>query len=62
MRLPGKAHVEYFLKLPMVPGGRENMIAWFAGTLGSARIPHEFRNDRLVTGHFKSTGGSIRTV
>ena len=28
MRLPGEAHTEFVLLLPMVPSQRENMIAW----------------------------------
>jgi uncharacterized protein len=30
MRLPGEAHTEFFLMLPMAPSQRENMIAWLA--------------------------------
>jgi uncharacterized membrane protein (UPF0182 family) len=30
MRLPGEAHEEFILMLPMVPNNRDNMIAWLA--------------------------------
>ncbi|MFZ0888385.1 MAG: UPF0182 family protein [Candidatus Binataceae bacterium] len=42
MRLPGEAHEEYILMLPMVPHGRDNMIAWLAARCDGNDYGHLF--------------------
>jgi hypothetical protein len=57
MRLPGEAHAELFLMLPMVPSQRENMIAWLAARCDLPEygklIVYEFPKDKLVYGPFQ---------
>src|SRR5208282_3007990 len=57
MRLPGEAHAEFFLMLPMAPSQRENMIAWLAGRCDLPEygklIVYEFPKDKLVYGPFQ---------
>ena len=42
MRLPGETREEYILMLPMVPTGRDNMIAWMAARCDGADYGHLF--------------------
>jgi uncharacterized protein len=42
MRLPGEQQAEYILMLPMVPQGRDNMIAWLAARCDGADYGHLF--------------------
>jgi hypothetical protein len=57
MRLPGEAHAEFFLMLPMVPSQRENMIAWMAARCDppdyGKLIVYEFPKEKLVYGPFQ---------
>lgn len=57
MRLPGEAQAEYILMLPMVPQGRDNMIAWLAARCDGADYGHlfefEFSKDRLFYGPYQ---------
>ena len=57
MRLPGETHAEYILMLPMVPQGRDNMIAWLAARCDGADYGHlfefEFSKDRLFYGPYQ---------
>ena len=57
MRLPGESHAEYILMLPMVPQGRDNMIAWLAARCDGADYGHlfefEFSKDRLFYGPYQ---------
>jgi hypothetical protein len=57
MRLPGEAHTEFFLMLPMAPSQRENMIAWLAARCDLPEygklIVYEFPKDKLVYGPFQ---------
>ena len=57
MRLPGEAHEEYLLMLPMVPQGRDNMIAWLAARCDGADYGHlfqySFSKDKLFYGPFQ---------
>jgi uncharacterized membrane protein (UPF0182 family) len=57
MRLPGEAHAEFFLMLPMAPSQRENMIAWLAARCDLPEygklIVYEFPKDKLVYGPFQ---------
>jgi hypothetical protein len=57
MRLPGEAHEEYILMLPMVPKGRDNMIAWMAARCDGADYGHlfeyAFSKDSLFYGPYQ---------
>ncbi len=57
MRLPGERQAEYILMLPMVPQGRDNMIAWMAARCDGADYGHlfefEFSKDRLFYGPYQ---------
>lgn len=57
MRLPGEKHEEYILMLPMVPQGRDNMIAWLAARCDGSDYGHlfeyEFSKDRLFYGPYQ---------
>jgi uncharacterized protein len=57
MRLPGEAHAEYMLMLPMVPQGRDNMISWLAARCDGADYGHlfeyEFSKDKLFYGPYQ---------
>jgi uncharacterized membrane protein (UPF0182 family) len=57
MRLPGETHAEYILMLPMVPQGRDNMIAWLAARCDGADYGHLFEfafpKDRLFYGPYQ---------
>jgi uncharacterized membrane protein (UPF0182 family) len=57
MRLPGESQAEYILMLPMVPQGRDNMIAWLAARCDGADYGHlfefEFSKDRLFYGPYQ---------
>jgi uncharacterized membrane protein (UPF0182 family) len=57
MRLPGETRAEYVLMLPMVPQGRDNMIAWLAARCDGADYGHlfefEFSKDRLFYGPYQ---------
>jgi uncharacterized membrane protein (UPF0182 family) len=57
MRLPGETKTEYILMLPMVPQGRDNMIAWLAGRCDGADYGHlleyEFSKDQLFYGPYQ---------
>jgi uncharacterized protein len=57
MRLPGEAQAEYMLMLPMVPSGRDNMIAWMAarcdGTDYGHLFEYSFSKDRLFYGPYQ---------
>ncbi|MGC9953340.1 MAG: UPF0182 family protein [Rhizomicrobium sp.] len=57
MRLPGEAHTEFAIMLPMVPSQRENMIAWLAARCDQPDygklIVYEFPKDKLVYGPFQ---------
>ena len=54
MRLPGEAHEEFILMLPMVPRNRDNMIAWLAarcdGTSYGEILEFAFSKEKLVYG------------
>jgi len=54
MRLPGEAHAEFVLMLPMTPNQRDNMIAWLAarcdGTHYGELVEFAFPKDKLVYG------------
>jgi len=55
--LPGEAQAEYMLMLPMVPSGRDNMIAWMAARCDGADYGHlfeySFSKDRLFYGPYQ---------
>lgn len=57
MRLPGEKEAEYMLMLPMVPSGRDNMIAWMAARCDGADYGHlfeySFSKDRLIYGPYQ---------
>ncbi|HVN91551.1 MAG TPA: UPF0182 family protein [Candidatus Binataceae bacterium] len=57
MRLPGEKNAEYILMLPMVPQGRDNMIAWLAARCDGADYGHlfefAFSKDRLFYGPYQ---------
>ncbi len=57
MRLPGETQAEFFLMLPMVPSGRDNMIAWLAARCDppdyGKLIVYEFSKEKLVYGPFQ---------
>ena len=57
MRLPGEPRAEFFVMLPMVPSGRDNMIAWLAARCDppdyGKLIVYEFPKDKLVYGPFQ---------
>jgi len=57
MRLPGQTRAEYILMLPMVPKGRDNMIAWLAARCDGADYGHlfeyAFSKDRLFYGPYQ---------
>ncbi len=57
MRLPGEPQAEFFLMIPMVPSGRDNMIAWLAARCDppdyGKLIVYEFSKDKLVYGPFQ---------
>jgi uncharacterized membrane protein (UPF0182 family) len=57
MRLPGESKAEFFLMLPMVPSGRDNMIAWLAARCDppdyGKLIVYEFSKEKLVYGPFQ---------
>jgi uncharacterized protein len=57
MRLPGEKSAEYILMVPMVPQGRDNMIAWLAARCDGVDYGHlfefEFSKDRLFYGPFQ---------
>ncbi len=57
MRLPGETRAEYVLMLPMVPQGRDNMIAWLAARCDGTDYGHlfefEFSKDRLFYGPYQ---------
>ncbi len=57
MRLPGEKNPEYILMLPMVPQGRDNMIAWLAARCDGADYGHlfefSFSKDKLFYGPYQ---------
>ena len=57
MRLPGETREEYILMLPMVPKGRDNMIAWMAARCDGADYGHlfeyAFSKDSLFYGPYQ---------
>lgn len=57
MRLPGEKEAEYVLMLPMVPQGRDNMIAWLAARCDGVDYGHlfefQFSKDRLFYGPYQ---------
>jgi len=57
MRLPGQEQAEYMLMLPMVPSGRDNMIAWMAARCDGADYGHlfeyAFSKDKLIYGPYQ---------
>jgi len=57
MRLPGVAHEEYILMLPMVPQGRDNMISWLAARCDGDEYGHlieyAFSKDQLIYGPYQ---------
>jgi uncharacterized protein len=57
MRLPGETQTEYMLMLPMVPSGRDNMIAWLAARCDGADYGHlfeyAFSKDKLFYGPYQ---------
>ncbi|HEY9156917.1 UPF0182 family protein [Candidatus Binatus sp.] len=57
MRLPGEPQAEYMLMLPMVPSGRDNMIAWMAARCDGADYGHlfeyAFSKDKLIYGPYQ---------
>jgi uncharacterized membrane protein (UPF0182 family) len=54
MRLPEEPQAEFFVMLPMVPSGRDNMIAWLAARCDPPNygklIVYEFPKEKLVYG------------
>lgn len=54
MKLPGQANPEFLLMMPFVPGGRENMIGWFAARSDEPQYGHllvyKYPKDQLVFG------------
>lgn len=54
MRLPGEPQAEFVVMLPMVPSGRDNMIAWLAGRCDAPEygklIVYEFPKEKLIYG------------
>ena len=54
MRLPEEPQAEFFVMLPMVPSGRDNMIAWLAARCDAPNygklIVYEFPKEKLVYG------------
>jgi len=54
MRLPGEAREEFILMVPMVPNGRDNMIAWLAARCDGAHygtlIEYAFPKEKLIFG------------
>jgi uncharacterized membrane protein (UPF0182 family) len=54
MRLPGEAREEFILMLPMVPNGRDNMIAWLAARCDGPQygrlIEYAFPKEKLIFG------------
>jgi uncharacterized membrane protein (UPF0182 family) len=54
MRLPGEVREEFILMLPMVPNGRDNMIAWLAARCDGAQygtlIEYAFPKEKLIFG------------
>ncbi|HZP46066.1 MAG TPA: UPF0182 family protein [Candidatus Binataceae bacterium] len=57
MRLPGEKNAEYLLMMPMVPAGRDNMIAWLAARCDGADYGHlfefQFSKARLFYGPYQ---------
>jgi uncharacterized membrane protein (UPF0182 family) len=57
MRLPGEQQAEYILMLPMVPQGRDNMIAWMAARCDGNDYGHlfefAFSKDKLFYGPYQ---------
>jgi uncharacterized protein len=57
MRLPGEQNAEYILMLPMVPQGRDNMIAWMAARCDGEDYGHlfefAFSKDKLFYGPYQ---------
>ncbi len=57
MRLPGETQAEYMLMLPMVPSGRDNMIAWMAARCDGEDYGHlfeyAFSKDKLIYGPYQ---------
>jgi uncharacterized membrane protein (UPF0182 family) len=57
MRLPGEQNAEYILMLPMVPQGRDNMIAWMAARCDGSDYGHlfefAFSKDKLFYGPYQ---------
>jgi uncharacterized protein len=57
MRLPGETREEYILMLPMVPQGRDNMIAWMAARCDGVDYGHlfeyAFSKDSLFYGPYQ---------
>ena len=57
MRLPGESDQEYILMLPMVPRGRDNMIAWMAAQCDGDHYGHlveyAFSKEKLVYGPYQ---------
>jgi uncharacterized membrane protein (UPF0182 family) len=57
MRLPGESDQEYILMLPMVPRGRDNMIAWMAARCDGDHYGHlveyAFSKEKLVYGPYQ---------
>jgi len=57
MRLPGEKNAEYILMLPMVPRGRDNMIAWMAARCDGDDYGHlfefAFSKDKLFYGPYQ---------
>jgi hypothetical protein len=57
MRLPGERNAEYILMLPMVPQGRDNMIAWMAARCDGDDYGHlfefAFSKDKLFYGPYQ---------
>ena len=57
VRLPDQKEAEYMLMLPMVPSGRDNMIAWMAARCDGADYGHlfeySFSKDKLIYGPYQ---------
>jgi uncharacterized membrane protein (UPF0182 family) len=57
MRLPGEKRAEYMLMIPMVPRGRDNMIAWLAarcdGTDYGHLFEYAFSKEKLFYGPYQ---------
>jgi uncharacterized membrane protein (UPF0182 family) len=57
MRLPNQQHEEYILMLPMVPRGRDNMIAWLAAQCDGDQYGHlieyAFSKEKLIYGPYQ---------